>query len=206
MDRDSLWIHKKEQRPSMCSVQWYIFRTPILLPIRSSPPPPGRVLGDGASPVLGECEHLWRFKGLSLKWLTHTHTHTSETLMPWTPPTIAENCHPPAPSDFSVDMCIRWSVGNQRGVKTWEPALRALKPAQPSPETQLVPKNSHDATTENKHCPACVQPSGLPYWVCSLWVQQSAQFQVRKPMLKLGDKVKITEGILQLLVGHITIS
>lgn len=85
----------------MCSVQWYIFCTPILLPIRSSPPPPGRVLGDGASPFLGECEHLWRFKGLLLKWLTHSHTHFRDSNALDTP----HHCWELSPS------CTQWLQG-----------------------------------------------------------------------------------------------
>lgn len=57
----------------LCSDTYFV--PPILLPIRSSPPPPGRVLGDGASPFF---RRMWAPLEVQriVSQVTHPHSHT----------------------------------------------------------------------------------------------------------------------------------
>ena len=119
-----------------------------------------------------------------------TCTHTSQRLRYTSGHlTITKSRQHSAPGDGSVVMCL---------VSAWAGA-QGLKPA----SLLQGPKHSHDAVTASKHGPAWMQPSGARDRVSSPWVLGSLRFQGIKPTQRLRAKVKVTESILQLTVGHI---
>ena len=158
----------------------------------------------------GECEHHWRVKELLPTRFTHTRTHLRAWELPSGHPRHPGSHCPLGTQLLQGSPCASGATsGKQMGDNTGDQTLRT-EARMTSPRDSACTEGTAMMLLRQWTCARHEAGVGASLLALSLkillggwWLP--AQFQMRKPKLRLGDRVKVTEGILQLVLDHTTI-